>query len=151
MCAQYEFTPCTACMCTVRRWPRVRVAAQDMGSGFIFCVSMPIQSDFWSLLAIHNLRSKMSNGCARKCATSCMMQGNCQHPIPEGLNQVIAGAPLLPLSPGQCLLISNGNMTTEHGDWWADNIYTRFVSQGDPRPSGGLVRNLNLNHGCRQS
>lgn len=70
------------------------------------------------------------------------VQGNCTGPIDEALNDVLAGAPLLPLSKGQCLLVNNGNMTSSFGDWWADNIYMRYASQGDPTPGGGNVRVL---------
>lgn len=68
------------------------------------------------------------------------VQGSCDGPVEPWVDEALAGAALLSLAPGQCLLVNNGNMTAEFGDWWADNLYMRFASQGDPRPSGGLVR-----------
>lgn len=67
------------------------------------------------------------------------MQGNCTEPVDPSINEQLTGAKLMPLEEGQCLLVNNGNMTSEFGDWWADNIYMRFASQGDPRPQGGMV------------
>ena len=56
------------------------------------------------------------------------MQGNCSG-IPVDTNALqLAGAPLRPLSEGQCVIVADRSvLQTEHGRLWVDNVYIRLT------------------------
>jgi hypothetical protein len=65
-----------------------------------------------------------------------IVQGNCSEPIPEELTKNLTGPPLLPLKPGQCLVLLFGNAMqivseTAH-NFWIDSLYLRQLPMKDP-------------------
>ena len=71
------------------------------------------------------------------------MQGNCTAPPPESLLASLPTTPpLLPLLPGQCLLVSPVNVLAARGRLWLDNLYLRTtgaagVAAGEPQAGSG--------------
>ena len=82
------------------------------------------------------------------------MQGACDGPVPAALQALVTGAPLQPLAPGQCLLVTDlgGIQLLGSGNIWLDNLYLRarytgrtpafsqsLLTIGDLDAAGGTV------------
>lgn len=56
------------------------------------------------------------------------MQGNCTTPPTEQFTEGLVGAELLPLKPGQCLVLAHEHVVPmAAGTIWWDNMYLRFA------------------------
>lgn len=64
-----------------------------------------------------------------RCSTASPLQGNCSTPLPTAESLGLIGAPLLPSSPGQCLLTFTQDLlstsATGSHQLWLDSLYLR--------------------------
>lgn len=57
------------------------------------------------------------------------LQGNCTDPPePEFLEGLAPEAALLPIQPGQCLIISDTDLLRADGELWVHNLYVRLLA-----------------------
>lgn len=69
------------------------------------------------------------------------MQGNCTTPPTKQFTEGLAGADLLPLKPGQCLILAHEHIAPmAAGAIWWDNMYLRFSSMRSNTFSGESSR-----------
>eukprot|EP00892_Ulva_mutabilis_P008827 jgi/Ulvmu1/6316/UM029_0024.1 len=87
-------------------------------------ISVQQHLDFSALTLLRRLRADWAIGFAPTTVQS--IQGNCTAPPPATLLAALAATPpLLPLQPGQCLLVAPANMLAARGQLWLDNLYLR--------------------------
>jgi hypothetical protein len=69
---------------------------------------------------------------------STLLQGNCTESPSETFTEALSGASLLPLVPGQCVILCSGPLLdVRHGNLLLDNIYMR--RQGSAEGSAGAL------------
>jgi hypothetical protein len=72
--------------------------------------------------------------------TVLFVQGNCPKPPSPVFVKDITGPPLLPVLPGQCLIVSNAPiMNVRHGNLLLDNLYFRRRPQQNHRDMEAFI------------
>ena len=68
------------------------------------------------------------------------MQGNCSEEPPPLLEAAVSGVPLVPLSPGECLLVTDKSLFyLGAGRLWMHNLYLRHTATSVSYPVVTLV------------
>lgn len=83
------------------------------------------------------------------------MQGNCTDAPSQKILSAISGADLVPLAPGQCLVLLSGGvgLAAQPSSLWLHNLYLRFTESNSTSSSDGGAVILTLTGGstwCEQ-